>query len=221
MKPTKVAGTSVQIMFEKFCGPDDIVPKIANPPGYWAKRGYRERNQGRGANVYLNHMPASRVKSLLGESSFNQYYKFIVVRNPWDRAVSWFWWRFSGGSAAERKYGGGKPGTQKNFAVVRKRFRTAVRQGLKLEPFRRWSHINGKPILDGVIRYERLETDSLKILHNVGISLANQVFTYPKAKVSHRLCKEHYTEYYDEPTREIIAGRHRHDINDYGYIFGN
>lgn len=218
MKPTKVAGTSVQIMLEKFCGPNDIVPHIANPPGYWAKKGYTKRNHDKG---YNNHLPAFRVKSLLGESSFNQYYKFIVVRNPWDRAVSWFWWQYAGGSASERKYGGAKPRTQKNFAVVRNYFRTAVREGLKLASFRRWSHINDKSILDGFIRYERLETDSLKILHSVGISLVNQVFTYPKAKVSHRLCKEHYTEYYDSPTRKIIAKEYHNDINDYGYKFGN
>ena len=39
----------------------------------------------------LRHVRASKIKSELGESWFN-YTSFAVVRNPWERYVSWLMW---------------------------------------------------------------------------------------------------------------------------------
>ncbi|WP_297802303.1 hypothetical protein, partial [Arenimonas sp. GDDSR-1] len=93
-KTKKTAGTSVEIYFEPHC----------LPPGSWRPEHARaetvsaygiigSRMHGRSnTDVWFNHMPAVLVREHLGHEIFNAYYKFCVIRNPYDKMVSRFWW---------------------------------------------------------------------------------------------------------------------------------
>ena len=38
------------------------------------------------------YMKPREIKKTIGKDKFNNYFKFTVIRNPYDMVVSWFWW---------------------------------------------------------------------------------------------------------------------------------
>jgi len=112
LKTTKTAGSSLHMTLTKYCGPDDIIAPM-NPEdervraslGYagprncqlpWAEyrwKDYLYRMVGRERNKYHKHITAGELRSKLDPSVWDRYFKFAVVRNPFDYAVSLYFWR--------------------------------------------------------------------------------------------------------------------------------
>ena len=45
--------------------------------------------------IYHSHTSPQMLKRVSGKN-FDSYFKFTIVRNPWDALVSYFWWTFYG-----------------------------------------------------------------------------------------------------------------------------
>ena len=71
--------------------------------------------------------------------------------------------------------------------------------------------VNGKVELDFIGRFENLENDYKYICQKIGLTTK-----LPHVRASKH---KHYTEYYDDETREIIADRYAKDIEYFGYKF--
>jgi len=41
----------------------------------------------------MEHMPARKIRRRIGREAWNQYFKFCIARNPWDRVISQYYWR--------------------------------------------------------------------------------------------------------------------------------
>ena len=50
--------------------------------------GYRGTSPG--GNEWFNHMPAEAIKARIGHEIWDSYFKFCVVRNPFEKLVSAF-----------------------------------------------------------------------------------------------------------------------------------
>lgn len=95
---------------------------------------------------FYNHIPAYRLRFLLGSEIWNQYFKFSVERNPWDKAISRYYW--------DRARGKVKPD---------QKFDDYIEHLSKVSPGRlsNW-HLysyGDEIIVDKVIQYENLDNE--------------------------------------------------------------
>ena len=142
--------------------------------------------------------------------SIKEYFSFCLVRNPWDRLVSVFHYLQNGGrnnKDAKR----GEILKDYNFQSFVHNF-----------SFEKFSYVHFKPQMhfiksvdnfDYIGRLENLQNDFNTICDKIGIPQQQ----LPHKNKSHH---KHYTEYYDEETREIIAQKYAKDIEYFGYEFG-
>src|SRR4029453_8467383 len=92
-KTMKTAGTSVEVYFEPYC----------MPAGTWQFShhrsqqisdagiiGFRGPRQHRPEVKWWNHMPAATIRERVGPEVWDGYFKFCVIRNPFDKAISVF-----------------------------------------------------------------------------------------------------------------------------------
>ena len=153
------------------------------------------------------------------------YYKFSAVRNPYSRLVSRYMWAKK--TPVHRQYF--KNLTFKEFAIGgHERTPMAVRWVRGDAPMLRdmlsssgffdnqldWLVDNdGNIIADEIMKVESLQNDFDKVCDNINI---------PRTCISHvnKTAHDHYTEYYDDETREIVSEYLSKDINYFNYKFG-
>ena len=181
------------------------------------------------------HVTASELKKIFIKMNWdwNEYFKFAFVRNPWDRIVSQ--WAFQLKHIKEAEYNNTcsdfmlkvKAGGFKNFIKHLSRFhKTAEHQFRETGRFRGdgkgplylnqldWIlDENGNNLLDFIGKVENLREDFDIICDKIGI---------PQQQLPHKnpTSHKHYTEYYDDETREIVAEKYAKDIEYFGYKFG-
>lgn len=120
LKTTKVGGTSLEIALSRHCGERDIISAISaedeitrqqlgfpgaqnhkkNISEYGIRDYARLLLKAEPACAFYNHMPAAAIKSRVGDQIWGDYLKFSVVRNPYDYAVSRFFWDKRNGNQA-------------------------------------------------------------------------------------------------------------------------
>jgi len=156
----------------------------------------------------LQHLLATQIRAEVGARVFGDFYKFSIVRNPWDKAVS----QFSSMASRDdlRDFIGMKKGDSfRTYADLIMR-----RKHVQWEPqvsFLRDSNVD--MLVDYIGRYEAFSESVHRVLKTVGIS-ANAI---PHENASHR---GPYPDYYDDDSREMIASLYAADIEAFGYSFG-
>jgi Sulfotransferase family len=208
-KTRKTAGTSIERALVPLCGPNDIITathdgisgrndRLPVPLGAFAWCWRYRRIQRSPFATYYPHERAELIKTLVGRKVFNSYFKFTIERNPWDREVSLYFWR-------TRK----RPDTSFNDFV------RSNRRKYWVDNFDIYT-IGGNLAADHVMRYENLEPELAALARTIGC--APSAITLPHAK-QRRVDKADYRTYYDDELRDIIARRHRREIELFEYRF--
>ena len=125
------------------------------------------------------------------QKDIKDFLKIGVVRNPFSRVISFWSW--------SPKY--------KNLSFS---------DCLKYANFSGYFHsfvLDGEFVMDYVIKLENLQEDFNIVCDKIGI---------PQQKLPHKNKSKHkhYTEYYDDETRQIVAEKYAKDIEMFGYEFG-
>ena len=131
-------------------------------------------------------------------NSYSNYFKFAFVRNPWDRVVSWYCFEKNEFTNKKRDL------TNVNFAKYIRNYENIWAHGFQCESTK---------CCDFIGKFENLQQDFDIICDKVGI---------PQRKLPHKNATKHkhYTEYYDEETKQIVAERYAKDIEYFNYKFG-
>lgn len=93
-KTYKTAGTSVEVYFEPYCMHKGEWQELHLREEYESDAGvigYRGSPKDTTTMKWWNHMPAALIKERLNnDQKWDNYYKFCVVRNPFDKVISAF-----------------------------------------------------------------------------------------------------------------------------------
>ncbi|MCB1506888.1 MAG: sulfotransferase family 2 domain-containing protein [Hyphomicrobiaceae bacterium] len=174
--------------------------------------------------IVSRHARVCDVVPAIGTEEWKSLYTFAVVRNPWDRLVSWysmiaqrssrydpfFWkkpriWRYAVKNSHDFK------SFIKNCDAV------VMDQGVeKSFAFDQLSYIEdaeGKIGVTFVARFENITDDLSHVWETLNIDMSEA----PRLNASKR--PKDYRLHYDEETAEIVAHRFKRDIDAFGYEF--
>ena len=155
------------------------------------------------------HWNLNQYKEALSNEQFDNYFKFTFIRNPWDIVISNYMDRGWYSSPVQGR--GGEIGyhSGKKLSYFLEHYQPAAHE--YGDSF--FDYFNPKQI-DFIGRFENRVKDLNFISKKIGINLNSRTVA--------RRCvnKKHYTEYYDDETREIVAQKYARDIEYFGYEFG-
>jgi hypothetical protein len=144
------------------------------------------------------HITTENAVKIYGKYRWSSYFTFTFVRNPWDRMVSlWTCKHYSN----QKKMG---------FKWFVNHFQPIPHE----QPFLNQIDIIGMQQIDFIGRFERLQIDFNTICEQVG--MPQKILPVAVASTN----RKHYTHYYDDETKQIVANRCEKDIHFFGYEFG-
>src|SRR6266571_4764317 len=168
----------------------------------WTQFGGRT-NRIRGALYQL--LPRER-KIDIGRRQFESYFKFGFVRNPCDRVVSLY-------ERTEPLQMKDKMSFEEFVGWIQYSSSTCIHSSPHRYQLDWFVDGSGNMLADSIGKFERLEADWLSIAQKLGIT---GVLPHKRANPRSR----HYTDYYNDRTKEIIATKFKIDIDYFGYEFG-
>ena len=164
--------------------------------------------------TYIGHVPYSWYKTR-DLKKFTDYFKFSIVRNPWDRLVSTFFYLKKGGNNAMDYYW-----AKKNVFKFNS-FGDFVEEWVNHDNCNSWIHFapqhkfifdkNRNLQVDYLARFENLDEDfelvskKLNLNHNLPHTNATK--------------RNPYQEYYTERTKDIVGNVYYKDIELLGYDY--
>ena len=197
-KSKKTAGSSIQVTLAQHCGDDDIIT------GQY-QDGVDDETHNTGLNMdefFTNHPhpPLLETKDWFvdkyGWDEWLGYFKFGFVRNPYEIAVSRYYWNKRGEFTSIVDF---REWTKKDLDITDKPY-------IYL----------GDNQLDFIGRYENLQEDYEYICNKLKLSviqLSNKKSGYRK--------KKHYSVYYDEDTKNRVTTHFETDLSLYDYGFNS
>ena len=185
--------------------------------------------------AFGKHLSMAEIKEKVNPEVYETYFKFGLVRNPWDRLASYYTWRQKKGRPIEKLEPYDEfvkslfPGFN-NFVEqldnVPKRFTNRVRDFFKKESFYSKEDLD-KSNIDRAIsmpQYDFLKgADFIGKLENI-----NQVYNHICSKLNlpyvvlkeyNRSFKGGYRRFYNDKTRKIVEKHYAKDIKMFEYEF--
>jgi hypothetical protein len=169
--------------------------------------GFTSRYHNKYQTGGLQHLRASQIRQEIGSQIFDSYFKFAIVRDPWDRLVSQY------------SYMRGRPDLREFIGMSETdSFRTYL-QLIQKRAHVQWApqydflfDERGRALVDFTGRFERISQDADAIFSRVGLHGADLPHVNASARGEVR-------EYYDDETAALVARIYARDIETFGYTF--
>lgn len=191
----KCGGTSIE---------DVIWPEPRSTEDLWM--GFKSKYHNKYQTGGLQHLHAIQVQQEVGEEIFNSYFKFTITRNPWDKAISQYFYMQKRPDL--REFVGMKE--EDTFA----RYLDLIKKKIHVQWEPQTNFLfdeNGDEMIDFYGRLENMANDSQIIFKRIGLN----------AKIKHvnATRHNHYSTYYDKELEDRVADMYREDIEFLNYTF--
>jgi hypothetical protein len=200
----KTGGTSLALALEARAMADDIM--LGDTP---KARKRRHRVQGIESSGRLwKHSMLTDLYGLVTQKEIESFFTFTLVRNPWDRMVSYYHW------LKEQSFE--HPAVALARALDFSAFLRAplIEAGMRDFPYSRYvQDAEGVEQADLFIRLEHLAEDVAPLEAHLGFSLGE----IPHANASER--RAEWRGYYSEADAEIVARACAEDVARFSYAF--
>lgn len=218
LKTAKTAGTSIEVFLSKHCGPLDILTPIEPPIEGHQSRNYEGfinpvpeiferpgklfsalRQSIKSREKFYRHMPAFEVQKRVPRDVWNNYFKFCVERNPWDKVLSHYHMHAArqGGSLSLDEY------------LAHGRF--------PVNYFRYTDRAGKNVIVDRIVRYENLVAELGEIFSQLNIPFDGNLGV--AAKSEYRTDRRPYQQVFNDEQRRIIEKAFVNEIELHRYRF--
>jgi len=189
----KTAGNAIQNILRHY-SEDKIV---CEKPGQDGVERFQVRND---KYQVEKHSTLKDYRRELGAATLGKLFKFCCVRNPWERAISFYFSPHRGEVSWDREA-----------------FKKLVAEIVPASAFVALD----KPVasgkspfenVDSVIRYENVDEDFRKVCERIGIPPA-------ELPVRNKSRRGHFTQYYDLELVDLVRARSSDEIDYFGYEF--
>jgi hypothetical protein len=169
----------------------------------------------------LGHVPVSRYKAF-DQSKFNRYFKFAIVRNPWDRLHSAFEYLKTKKDNNDldacfyQKYLSRNKSFEKFVLRLQDPYyRFNVLTYKHFIPQYKWICLpkNNQHLMNRILRFEQLQEDLKELDQHIAIN------SFKRIPHLRRINKKVYTSVYSDNMKDIVSRIYQKDISLFNYKF--
>jgi len=226
LKTRKTAGSSLEIALSRLCGPGDVVTRLAEesarqeeggygPAGqdkpiseYGLRQVWKRLRHGRRATRFSNHADLATARGLAGDELWPRLMRFTSERNPWDKAVSRYYWQKR--RWERRRHWSAFP----EFSDYLEYLGQEKPHWLSC-----WDiyALDGDVPIDMFIFYEELERGFQRVVGALGVEHSIKLPRH-RAKASGTSTRDYRREYSNRAA-EVVSRVCRREIDYFGYAF--
>ena len=226
IKAYKTAGSSIENYLYPYLNNKDILAPTEDSKGIncWGEFDAKNiehhfgeeflRKKINNKMKYFAHMPIWLVKERLKPLSeslnydiFENFYKFGVIRNPFDTIVSHYYWQNSKNNKNSKII---------SFNEILKELETNIFPQYGLLNLNKFMDKNYNEILcDKIIKYEDLNKELSIVFNKLGINFEGKLEIFKKKNND----RKHYKYYFDNNSRKLINDIFWKDLEMFNYIF--
>lgn len=199
----KTGGTSLALALEARAMKDDIL--VGDTPK--AQRRRRRQQSLVTAGRLWKHARLSDIEGLVPADLMPAMFVFTLVRNPWDRMVSYYHW------LRTQRFSHSAVGLARALDFAGFVQHPDIRRSFRQSPARSYvTNAKGQDLCKAYVRLEHFHEDARPLFDHLGFE-----FRLPHANPSNRSAD--YRDYYCARTRDAVAESCSEDIERFGYHF--
>jgi hypothetical protein len=164
--------------------------------------------------IHLQHATPKQLleTELISEEIWDSYYKFAIVRNSWERSLSDYVWvlKSTGVSGSFKEY----LNREGKFKHCLSDNNDPGNRADHLIPQTEFTHKDKKPVLDKIIRFEKLSEEFNNICETVGIDCA--ALPHKKKGV---ISQNHYSYFYSNELEQLVSDIYQDDIQAFNFEY--
>ncbi|MDU9003984.1 sulfotransferase family 2 domain-containing protein [Sedimentitalea todarodis] len=199
----KTGGTALALTLESRAMRDDLM--LGDTPKAMKRRRRLRDVQTRGR--LWKHSTLADIDGLIAPEIMNGLFAFTLVRNPWDRAVSYYHW------LRDQNFDHPAVALARRLEFYEFVMNPTIMASFRSYPARRYMrHADGREHCDAYIRIEKFDEDAAPLIAHLGFDLK-----MPFLNQSSRA--RDYRGYYSCESAATIAECCAEDISRFGYTF--